>query len=384
MMADTMCAPAFNDFWRGPMTTPHAWITRERRGSAGRASVIMTVLCLGLPGLTIAVLAQPVQPDPKRDPALNDPSLDDDMAGRRSKPLPPAVGPNAAPAAPADGTRADRTPAPVSPVGGMPSTSAGIPKGKFVPEGTFLSGREGAIVRSPGGHYLFVPSAPGAGLERAVPMALLPNQRLSQVASAFDSDPSAHASSVSGQAFVFRGRQYLLLSVFSMASGVGVDASGPAITATSHAPDPQRAAGPGAPSSDPDVKALMEELDSLKSAPRAMDQRVMTPTHNTHAGRTIKDSVIAEGTVIVGRRARLIRSVGGLAATFDNDPNSPNLPTMPLLPCRLLEQLESLASSRGENITIRLSGRATVHDGRNYLLPTMYQVVRTNDVRPMQ
>lgn len=301
------------------------------------------------------------KPDPATDPSLNDPSLDDDILGKGGTRKPPTVPLATSPTVP-DSASKD-TPAPVPPVGSLSSGGPGVPVGTFLPEGTFLSASPGAIVRSPGGTYLFVPAVAGPGLAKVVPMVLLPNQRLSQVASAFDSGETAIASSVSGQTFVYRGRQHLLLSVFSMSHESTASAK-PKST----------------PGVDSDVKSMMEELDARPSAPRALDQRILSTTSD----RTAKDNVIAEGTVVVGRRARLIRGGGGLVAMFDNGPGNPGLPAMPLLPCRLLEQLDSLAASRGENLTLKISGRTTVHQGRNYLLPTMYQVIRPGDIKPMQ
>ena len=207
-------------------------------------------------------------------------------------------------------------------------------------------------------------------MSKPVAMVLLWNQRLSQVASAIEGSEAA-AASVSGQAFVYRGRQHLLLSVFSMTRNT---------EATQPSTDGKASPLPNA---NADIRALMEELDARPSAPRAMDQRVLTALEPTTV-RGSKDTVIAEGTVITGRRARLIRGASGLTVTFDNGPGNPGLPPMQLLPCRLLEQLESLAASRGENLTIRVSGRTTVHGGLNYFLPTMYQIIRPGDVRPIQ
>lgn len=310
---------------------------------------------------------RPTKPDPARDPALSDPNLDDDASGKRRPSTSPVVPVSNPPSVP--GT----SPA-TKPTGAIPptgSTGPSIPKGTLLPEGTFLSGRPGAIVKSPGGSYLFVPSEASAGMAKATPMVLQWNQRLSQVAAAIEGNDAA-AASVSGQAFVYKGRQYLLLSVFSMTRNTDIVAPAPG----------NKSATPNAPAANADVRTLMEELDSRPSAPRAMDQRVLTTESTTVRGS--KDTVIAEGTVITGRRARLVRGPGGLTVTFDNGPGNAGLPPMQLLPCRLLEQLESLAASRGENLTIRLSGRTTVHAGMNYLLPTMYQVIRPGDLRPIQ
>ncbi len=310
---------------------------------------------------------KPSKPDPARDPALSDPNLDDDASGKRRPTAPPAVPVANPPAVP--GTAPAAKPAgPIPPTSATGATGPSIPKGTLLPEGTFLSGRPGAIVKTPGGMYIFVPSDASPGMAKATPMVLQWNQRLSQVAAAIEGSDAA-AASVSGQAFVYKGRQYLLLSVFSMTRNTDI---------AKPAPGTQ----PATPDANADVRELIEQLDSRPSAPRAMDQRILT-TEPT-AVRGVKDTVIAEGTVITARRARLVRGPGGLTVTFDNGPGNAGLPPMQLLPCRLLEQLESLAASRGENLTIRLSGRTTVHGGLNYLLPTMYQVIRPGDLRPIQ
>jgi hypothetical protein len=309
----------------------------------------------------------PTRPDPAHDPVLSDPSIDDDALNRRKSPDTQPLKPSNPPSIPATTNSSTK---PIPPVGGLTTGGPGVPKGQFLPEGTFLSGRTGAIVRTPGGTYLFIPAQTSEGIAKVVPMVLLPNQRLAQVASTFESDDKALAASVSGQAFLYRGKQYLLMSVFSMTHEPASNSS--------------KATSSDTTLVDADIHALMAELDARPAAPRAMDQHVLSPTPETPATRTPKDNLIAEGTVITGRRARLIRGGSTLSAMFDNSPSNPNLPAMPLLPCRLLEQLESLASSRGENLSIRISGRVTVHNGRDYLLPTMYQIIRPGDITPMQ
>jgi hypothetical protein len=352
----------------------------------GRGSRVSGAWCVGVAlalGASAAAKAQtelpaPPKPDPSRDPALNDPSLEDDATRRRRAPGASSVAPANPPSVPGTKPVKARANIPLAALGADGSSAPGVPKGKFLPEGTFLSGRPGAIVRSPSGTCLFVPAAASGGLAKVVPMVLLPNQRLAQVVADFEKDQTALAANVSGQAFLYQGRQYFLISVFA------VSRESEAAGSTS------RASSAASAVVDDDVKAMMAELDARPSAPRAMDQRLVTPTPTSSGGgeaKTSKDNVIAEGVVVTGRRARLIRGglgAGGLTAAFDNGPSNPNLPAMPMLPCRLLEQLESLAASRGENLTIRLSGRTTVFEGRNYLLPTMYQVIRPGDITPLQ
>lgn len=96
--------------------------------------------------------------------------------------------------------------------------------------------------------------------------------------------------------------------------------------------------------------------------------------------------LIPDGTVVTARRGRLVRAGRGgeLAFSVDSDPDSPGTPPMTLLPCRLLESIEASAAQHGENMAFLVSGRVTVFQGRNYLLPTMYKTLRTSDVVPHQ
>ena len=124
------------------------------------------------------------------------------------------------------------------------------------------------------------------------------------------------------------------------------------------------------------VRAASAELSSSGPAATAPVSKVdRTPL-----------AVVPEGTQVLSRRGRLARvgTDSELAFLADNDPNSPSPGPMVLLPCRALEQLEAAAGAYGDNITLSVSGRVTVYQSRNYLLPAMYQVVRTGDVQPHQ
>jgi hypothetical protein len=49
-------------------------------------------------------------------------------------------------------------------------------------------------------------------------------------------------------------------------------------------------------------------------------------------------------------------------------------PPMSLMPCQTLSRLESLARASDEGVTVTISGRVYVFEGRNYLLPTLFFV----------
>ena len=92
-----------------------------------------------------------------------------------------------------------------------------------------------------------------------------------------------------------------------------------------------------------------------------------------------------EGTVLFNKRARLVRVASGpLMVAFDGDTRSPSNAPMVLLRCRMVQRLDELAASRGDDLVLQVSGRVFVYAGRNYLLPTLAQVVPTGDVRSLQ
>ena len=55
-----------------------------------------------------------------------------------------------------------------------------------------------------------------------------------------------------------------------------------------------------------------------------------------------------------------------------------------LLRCRMAQKLDELAASRGDDLVVQVSGRVFVYGGRNYLLPTLAQVVPKGDVKSLQ
>lgn len=69
---------------------------------------------------------------------------------------------------------------------------------------------------------------------------------------------------------------------------------------------------------------------------------------------------------------------------FDGDTKSPSPAPMVLLRCRMTQKLDELATARGDDLVVQVSGRVFVYGGRNYVLPTLAQVVPTGDVKSLQ
>jgi hypothetical protein len=235
-----------------------------------------------------------------------------------------------------------------------------VPGRRVYPEGSFLTPRVGRLVLA-GDDAIFVPA--GEDNTTDPPMVLLPCEGLARILAG----PSKGDLTIGGQVFVYRGRHYLLPTTWSFG----------ALAPAQPPPTAQ-------PEADPSVRDLIRAMEE-GVAPRA----VVPVQHNETlpAGPSGTGARITDGTVLVNRRARVVRlaSAGGrYAATFDNDPSSPAPAPMILLPGRMLERIESVASWRGENTVYLISGRVYEHQGRSYLLPVLARVAPPGDVSSMQ
>lgn len=163
---------------------------------------------------------------------------------------------------------------------------------------------------------------------------------------------------LSGRVFVHRERNYLLLSAFS-APGID-DAS----------PSPEQSLTGG-----PTVADLVRDFE------RQRTDRARAPGR---AGEPRREAtpVRREGTRVTLVRGRILQNPAGWAffeqltpeGALERDPAT-TIPVM-MLPSLMLEELESLAAFSPEPPVVSLSGEFFAHQGRNYLLPTMYLVER--------
>ncbi len=317
--------------------------------------------------------SQPQTP-PSQDPALTDPTVGDDLLDQeRQRPAPAPVEPDAA----APGQRV------IPSVPGVDRLSFALPNRKFRTEGAYVTQVRGEVVKLPSGEHVFLPELPGDGTPGDQPMLLMPCQRLSQIQSAAENGQSAVSMSISGQAFVYRGRQYLLPSTFSLINTPKVQKAPEAAAA----PDAGAPANAAPASADPRVDDLIRDLET-----HSRGQRLLSPTVDATDTTQVQQTdpqvnLLPEGDIVMNRRGRLVRlagSDGRFAMVFDNDPNSPSPGPLVILPCRVLETMEGLAMPRGDEASFRVSGRVLVHEGRNYLLPTLAQLERPGDLMPMQ
>jgi hypothetical protein len=334
----------------------------------------------------LPALAQPIAPrvSPRHDPALNDPSIDDvELEQQRPRDADLTV----TPTPPRPGQRAVPSIAP--PV--LPGVILSVPGRRVYAEGTFFAARRGSVARFATGDIVFIPSPPANdGVPPDPAMLLQPSAKLTQLLTALSGDVAE--VSISGQVFVYRGRHHLLVTAFSISAADETVPTDPAATPTippatspptsPTTPDTNQDANPDAnQDANPGVDELIKALEGDRG-PRAID-----PSPSTKPEGAAPGTLLAEGTVLIARSGRLVRPVdvnGRICFSFDNDPDSPTPPPILIAPCRMLEQMEALTYLRGESTALRMSGRILVFKGRNYLLPTMFQAVRTGDIAPLQ
>ncbi len=358
-------------------------------------------LALTVALISRAGLAEPPR-DPKDDPQLSDPSIDQSLLEQQRRPAPRS---NAAPLT--TSTQPSAVPAVHSPATIGTDELAGVdyrlPAPTIYPEGTFISALAGVLVPTATNDYVVVPVVASTEPRRIAPFVLLPNQKLDQLATLTSKAKDKPTIEVAGQVFVYRDRMYLLLSSFSLAPRLPIDESTPpsdnhaeptsdenAATSDtdSSTPDP----APPKPKLNPNVDDIIKSLESAGNAaqPRASRPPSPSPT-STDASPTSPTSIITtsssalrEGQLVTRRRGRMVRGqLGGVAFVVDNDPDSPAMAPVGLLPCRLLEEMERVTGERGERLALRLSGQVTTSQGKTYLLPTMFQIAQPSQVRPL-
>ncbi|MFM9994331.1 MAG: hypothetical protein ACKVU4_00875 [Phycisphaerales bacterium] len=327
----------------------------------------------------------PARPDPATDPALNDPGLDDrarELGGR----------PPAAPL-PATETNAAEALAPVL-VRGMDAATLGVPGAPLRREGTFLVRQRGSMVKLRTGDWVIAFQRDGKGLPER-PMILVRSANLARMEQLGGTEPEAQTFVVTGQVFVYRGVNFLLPTIPPVLSRPEPGGGG---RGEPGAPEPAKAepgtAAGAASGDDPSTEELLRALEAQRDRPRGLGLARAPGEPTAPAGATgdgaRKDrtpTILTEGTMLIRRRGRLVRTAGGdTALLFDTDADgsAPADPTMVLAPCLMLERMEQIALDRGESMVFEVSGRVLAYQGRNHIVPTMFQVYPPSELERRQ
>lgn len=319
----------------------------------------------------------------------------------------------------------------------------------LLPERTFLNRVRGRLMRGPHGTVIFIPdpAEPSPGGSSAMPPAVTPSPQngpagsVTIIGEPADSAPSTAAplptrpmlllpcglldrfneyvldgnktteAIVSGQVFLYADRNYVLptgldrarpLSAPPVRTGEtdavspdgppGGDAeagaepkaptAGPALDG-----EPRETGGPNEIGDDPDVEALIAELERRPpyGTPRPVAQSDADEPSEAPSAPMIDPG---DGVYVSAQRGRLVRAKNG-TWSFQIDNDAPpvlgrDVTEYTLLPCRALQGIESIALSSGDGEAGELSGRAYRSGGGWYLLPTLFQRDRRDGVDPLQ
>ncbi len=135
---------------------------------------------------------------------------------------------------------------------------------------------------------------------------------------------------------------------------------------------------------EPTVEDIIKDLDRNKGhGPGSIAPN--RPPHQSNAIPGVEDygwaegekpTLLLEGTWIIGRRGRLVRSdIGGeWLYRFDADADGQEDPPMILMPSMALQTMERIAEQRGDAAVFLINGQVFLYHDRNYLLPTWYLI----------
>lgn len=185
---------------------------------------------------------------------------------------------------------------------------------------------------------------------------------------------------VTGEVLVYQGHNYLLLTQPPRVVGhSGAEATEPDGEDT---PEQVVDADQQQQEQTPplrDAESIMRDLEQ-QAGPTQRRARITPGSEMSERVRAINDDLRPEGSNIVMRRGRINRDASGAwLFVFEADASGMADPPMNLMPCLLLQQLQRHFQARG-NAPLLLSGRVFAYEGRNYLLPTVYQLPRERDM----
>lgn len=361
----------------------------RERAPANLAAIALSLTLSGHPCAAQSEAPPPSPPTPAvsprtpppEDPQLDDPRLEDDAKAMGSrKPGDNRISPTAEkegePSQPG-------LPGPMEALPGLEGTDYLLRTPVIRSEGVFLTMQRGTVIRGKGGEWWFVFHRDLDGRAER-PMILLPCQTLERMVAAAEENPEP-VFRTNGQVFVYYGRNFFLPTSAVLAAGAAEGEVYPMIGP----PEPPDLEHAGTPDEDsgPTVRDLIDELSGDANGPRALGGQTgagaSAPAVSGGDASAAPD-ILPEGKLMARRRGRMVRQSAAWAFAFDNDSDAPTEPPMVLVPCLNLETMERLAAKQGDGVVFELSGRVLTYRGRNFVIPTMFQVVRDREVRPLQ
>lgn len=245
-------------------------------------------------------------------------------------------------------------------------------------EGAFILNRPGMIVQGPNELLIFVPDKADRRAGEG-PVLLMPCQTLEQLEAEWMGQPVE----ISGEIFTYHNRNQLLISAYRIGASALPEPALPQNTS----PDE-----PSSLEDDPAVRDLLDELN-FDAEPSDSTQRSardrLQPINQIGQRSQVTASTTAgldEGTLILRRPSRMIRNGSGAwTIVFDNDnPDAPDSVDFIVEPCRMLMRMENIVMQSGDAGQLLVSGRVYTYKGGHYILPTLMQRVRPQEINSLQ
>ena len=319
---------------------------------------------LGVLGAVLALATPAAAQEGEMDPELSDPSIDrivrdmiESPAGSAS--IAPRTAASARPAAPGN------VEGPLVPGWGLGATGGAT----LLAEDTFITRRRGRLLRLGTGDWAFIFHSASED-DRLAPMIVLPCRELELAETVIEDASVGDVFELSGRIFAYRGRNYVLPN-----RSHGLLASPVSAEEAEETPIPTGEL-------EPEIADIVASLEAEREA-----HQPLAPIRVDGADVPGSESVLKEGTFVLTRRGRMVRLETGQWA-FVVDSGADGMPTLDpalvLTPCLNLQAMERLASDRGEELVIELTGRTLAYKQRAYLVPLMFQVARDEGIRPLQ
>lgn len=259
---------------------------------------------------------------------------------------------------------------------GVEIVAALEPLPPLVREGAYLTAVAGKMsLDTTVGFWVFDPvvdEAPGSPIAAPARFIVLPCAKLSEMQRAIEATELDVIFKMTGRVFVFEDVNYLLPLTVPILAHYET----PPTVDRSDSPNPPDAppVNPGDVSVEELIANIRREVPAARSLAHAVAEDAESTTDTAEGSARLR----REGTIILSRRGHVVRTAGGAwRFVFTTDATGLSDPPMTLLPCLLLERLGSEVSKRGGSPTLLMSGEVQTYLGHNYLVPTFYEVERT-------
>lgn len=302
----------------------------------------------------------------------------------------------------------ENRPSSTAPIETDPIVSIARPS-RLVPEGTFVISRRARISPAGGTGAWIVTYQNERGVATLPSMFVMPSRRLQRLESTLSVAESSERPTrrdrsveaiVSGEVFVFQHYNFLMLTTMPRLLATTDESvkNAPQAAADSAKTESEAESKPGtekqADTTDNNASAGVEEMirDLESGGPiapilqRPSSQDAPAETENERQSQSRRNSkpdasTLAEGSFIVKRAVRLVRSDsnGAWTVAFESDRDGMQEAPLVVLPCRLLEGLQSWAGRLGEAFRLNISGQVYTYQGQGYLLPTVMEIPYERD-----